>query len=757
MTAPAAATPVATGLPERAWSRVRALGPTALPPLAILAVQLVLFPVPLGIFLRGILVGGLTALVALGMALIHRSNRILNFAQADLGGVPAVLVLMLMTAWGWSYYVAVPVGLVAALLVGGLVELVVIRRFRRAPRLILTVATIGLSQLLAAAALLMPRLWTDDRLLAPRIEAPFSASFTISGIVFGANDIIAMVVVPVAIVALAWFLQRTRLGVAIRASATSADRAELLGIPVLRLQTLVWAVAGLLAFVATFLRAGILGLPVGSALSFGILLRALAALLIGRMTNLGLVATSAIALGVLELGVAWNASSPLLIDPILAVVIVVALVVQRRQEGRGGDQGSTWRAAEEVRPVPAVLARTTEVRVGRVVLGLLLAVVALGLPHVLSVDRSLKVSAVVIYGILALSLVVLTGWTGQVSLGQVAFFAIGAVVGAKASTDYDADLVVALVLASAAGAVAAVAVGLPALRRGGLYLAVTTFAFALATTSYLLNRRFFEWVPSSRVPRNPLLGRISLDSPTRIYYVALVGFVLVVLAVRGIRRSRTGRVLIAIRENERAAEAYGVSATRAKLTAFALSGAIAAFAGCLFVQHQQAFGSGPFAPGQNFAVFTMAVIGGIASVPGAVLGAFFLQGSQWLLPTDWQFVASGVGVLIVLLVLPSGLGGLLFRLRDAALRAVARRRGLVVPSLVGDDRVDAPSAPPPPISGPDGADADDDAPGDGPGAADGSDPGGGVAHGDGPGAHAPPDDGRPAPTPSAPAGTGGRG
>lgn len=714
MTTPAVAPNRAATWARAPGARARALAPTVLPPLAIVAVQLVLFPVPVGIFIRGMVVGGLTALVALGMALIHRSNRILNFAQADLGGVPAVLVLMLMTAWGWSYYVAVPVGLVAAVAVGALVELVIIRRFRHAPRLILTVATIGLAQVLAASALLLPRLWDDQLLLAPRIEAPFSAQITVSGIVFGGNDIIAMVVVPVCIVALAWFLQRTQVGVAIRASATSSERAQLLGIPVLRLQTLVWAAAGLLAFVATFLRAGILGLPVGSALSFGILLRSLAALLIGRMTNLGLVAASAIALGVLELGVGWNASSPLLIDPILAVVIGVALVAQRRGEGRGGEASSTWRAADEVRPVPALLARVPEVRIGRVVLGLGLGAAALALPHLLSVDRSLKASAVVIYAILALSLVVLTGWTGQVSLGQVAFFAIGAVVGAKASIDYDADLLVALVLASAAGALAAVVVGLPALRRGGLYLAVTTFAFALATTSYLLNRRFFDWVPSQRVPRNPLLGRISIESPTAIYYVALAGFVVAVVAVRGIRRSRTGRVLIAIRENERAVEAYGVSPTRAKLTAFALSGALAAFAGCLFVHHQQAFGSGPYDPGQNFAVFTMAVIGGIASIPGAVLGAFFLKGSEWLLPADWQFVATGVGVLIVLLVLPTGLGGLLFRVRDAALRGVVRRRDLDVPSLVGDDRLSVPSAPPPPITGPAGdrsgrdGDGDDD-------------------------------------------------
>ncbi len=618
-----------TAFVDRVRSPARSLGPAAV----ILVVQQVVFPVPAGIFVRGLLVGGLTALVALGMALVYRSNRILNFAQGDLGGLPAVLVIMLMTAWGWSYWLALPAGLVAAVLVGAVVEMLVIRRFFKAPRLILTVATFGLAQLLAAFALLLPRLW-GQTLLAPRVVPPFDVHFSISGIIFDGNDVLAMIVVPVSIALLAWFLQRTTLGVAIRASATSVDRAALLGVPVKRLQTLVWAVAGLLAFVATFLRAGILGLPVGFALSFGILLRSLAALMMGRLTNLTAIATSAVALGALELGIGWNASSPLLIDPMLAVVVGIALLVQRRGATRAEQNDvSTWQAAEEIRPVPHELRRVPEVRIVRYAGGGVLLAAALLLPNLLSVDRSLKASAVIVYGILALSLVVLTGWAGQVSLGQVAFFAIGAVVGAKATITWGLDPLLALALASVAGAVAAVLVGLPALRQRGLFLAVSTFAFALATTCYLLNSRFFAWIPTERVEREPILGTVSIDSPTRIYYLALGCLAVAVVALRGIRHSRTGRVLIALRENERAAAAYGVSVMRAKLTAFALSGALAGFAGCLFVYHQQAFGTGPYDPSQNFAVFTMAVIGGIGSIPGGLLGALYLRGTR-VVPAD---------------------------------------------------------------------------------------------------------------------------
>ena len=106
----------------------------------IVLFQQVFFGVPLGIFVRGVLIGLLTALIALGMALTYRSNRFINFAQADMGTIPVVLIVMLMTAWGWPYLLAVPVGVIAALALGAVVELAVIRRFFKAPRLLLTVA-----------------------------------------------------------------------------------------------------------------------------------------------------------------------------------------------------------------------------------------------------------------------------------------------------------------------------------------------------------------------------------------------------------------------------------------------------------------------------------------------------------------------------------------------------------------------------------------------------------------------------------------
>jgi len=670
-------------LPPPARRAVTTVGPAAV----ILLLVVVVFPVPAGVFARGIIVGLLGALVAMGMALIYRANRILNFAQADLGAVPTVLAAMLITAWSWPYLVGLGAGLAASVLLGLVVDLAIISRFTKSPRLILTVATIGLTQLLVVSGLLLPLLW-DERPQTIRLAPPFELSFEIEPVVFSANDLLALILAPLAMVAVAFFLQRTTWGTAVRAAAERRDRAALLGVPVRRLQTVVWVIATVLAFVALYLRAGVLGLPFGFAGSFNVLLAAFAALMLGRMVNLPAIALSAVALGVLELAVDWNAESPLLIQPILAVVIVATLLLRRRSTSRAdADETSSWQTVGHDRPIPPELVHLPEVRWVRYALASLVAVVVLLLPNVLGAEDSLKLSAIIIFALVGVSVVVLTGWAGQVSLGQMSFAAVGATVGAKATSAWNLDLSIALVLGGVLGAAVAVVVGLPALRLRGLYLAVTTLAFSLATSAYFLNPQFFEWVPTQndRIDRPELFGRIGYDSPTGIYYVALAVFALVVWMVLGMRRTRTGRVLLALRENEKAAQSYGISVTRVKLTAFAVSGFVAAVAGGLLAHHQQSVSPVLYGTPESFSVFIASVVGGVGSIFGAVLGAVFLRGSQWLLPAErWQALASAIGVLLVLMILPGGLASLWSRVRDLYLVKVADRRGLVVPSLVAD-------------------------------------------------------------------------
>lgn len=668
---------------------LRALLTTLGPAIAVVVVQTVLFPSDLGFILQGATIGLLTALIAVGMALVYRANQVLNFSQADLGYIPGLLGVMLVAVTGLNYFLGFFTGLAVAIVGGAIVELVVIRRFFRAARLILTVVTLGLSQLLVFLAFWMAELW-DAPSRSQKVHFPVDLKFEVGSIIFRQDYVVAWVLGPLAMAAVGLFLRGTVVGTAIRGAAERADLAGLLGVPVRRLHTVVWSIATTLAFIAIWLRAGIIGLPIGAALSFNVLLRALAALTLGNLTNLPAIATSAVALGVLETSMVANNRSPAESGAVLAGVIILALLGRSflgRSDSRvDADDTSTWQAAEEIRGVPPELRRVPEVVMVRATIALALTGAVVALPLFLDTADLIKATAVAVFAIIGVSVIILTGWAGQVSLGQMAFVAVGSAVTAKLTHEWNVDLLLALLASAVVGAAVAVVVGLPALRQRGLFLAVTSLGFSLATTSYFLNDQFWigSWVHDSPFRRLPLFGRLDIDTPTRMYYVAVAGLAVVLVAVRGVRRTRTGRVLLALRENEEATQTFGISPLQAKLTGFALSGGVAAFAGGLFAYTLKIYTESSFSPGDSIGVFVMGVIGGLGSLAGGVIGAVYLQGMGWFLPGQWVFFASGVGVLTVLLIVPSGIGGLLFWVRDQWLRSVARRRGIVVPSLLAD-------------------------------------------------------------------------
>jgi branched-chain amino acid transport system permease protein len=642
---------------------------------SVVGIQLVAYPMPLGNWIRGAVLGLLVAMLAMGMALVYRANRVVNFAQAELGSVPTAFAASFVLFWGWPYLLGLASSVVLGLLLGAVVEMAIVRRFRHSPRLVLTVATLGILQLLVYLGILVPR-WWGRNLASERIPPPLDWKLTVGTFILNANDLIALVLAPLTIGAVALFLTRTRAGLAIRASAERSDRAAMLGIPVTRLNTVVWALAASLASLALFLKSGITGVPLGAAVALPTLLQALAALVIGRLERLPTIIAMAVALGLLEAGVQWNSETPYAAYPIMAAVMFVALLVQHQGTSRREhDSTSSWRGAEEVRPLaPEVAANEWVSTLRWTLLAAGVGAVVL-LPVVLRVDHVLKATALVAFAVIGMSLVVLTGWAGQLSLGQMAIVGIGAAVSATCTSRWNVDLSLALVIGGAAGAAAAFVVGVPALRLRGLYLAVTTFAFGLTVQFWLLNDRFFSWFPRTdqRFDRPPLFGRIDVSSPTRYYAYSVTVLALVYLGLRGIRRSRTGRVIVALRENERAAQSFAVAAVRAKLTAFVVSGAVAGVGGALYAHLNQSFVITSYDTNESFTVFISAVIGGLGSLGGALLGALYLRGTRWFITApEWQVLSSGVGVLVVLLVLPGGLGGLWVKVRDLAVRLIVR-------------------------------------------------------------------------------------
>jgi branched-chain amino acid transport system permease protein len=665
-------------------------------PMALMvgAVKLRWPTIPAEIYLIGVIQGLLVALIALGFVIVYRANRIVNFAAADLGGVPAAFALLLFVSLGWSIYLAAAIGFVSSILLGIIVEFVFLRRFFKAPRLILTVATIGVTELLAALAFLLP-LWfgsPDVATYPPFIDTHFNIGKLVT---FDGSDVLVLVTVPLILLALACFFRFSAIGTALRATAENADRASLLGIPVRRLQSVVWGLAAALAYVALFLRVGVGGQILGRVLDPAVLLTALGAAVIGRMERMPTVVLAAIGLGIVDQAAVFHYNNVEIMSiAIRAAIIAIALLLQRADTvGRlTSSATSTWQATREVKRIPAELRNQPAVRAALWgVAGLFLAGLV-AIPLLLPEDKVKLAGTIGIYAIIGLSLVVLTGWAGQVSLGQMGFVGIAGAIAGSLATRWHWDMGLVLLAAGGVGALATMIVGIPTLRARGLAFAVVTLAFSLAASRYLLNSGYSpikSFVPSGTVTRTHVLGLFRVDTETRYYVLVLMVLAVSILMVRSLRNSRVGRVLIGVRDNERAAQALSVGARGTLMVAFATSGFLSGVAGGLFVLQQRSLDSVSFDPGESLRVFSMAVVGGLGSIGGAVLGALYVKGIQYYLTQpQWAFLSTGFGLLLVLLLMPGGLGAAFGDVRDTVLRWFARRRGIRVPSLLADTRVE---------------------------------------------------------------------
>jgi branched-chain amino acid transport system permease protein len=262
----------------------------------------------------------------------------------------------------------------------------------------------------------------------------------------------------------------------------------------------------------------------------------------------------------------------------------------------------------------------------------------------------------------------------------------GAAVTSTLFASHGWDLFLALLAGAAVAGGLAVLIGIPALRISGpYYLAVVTLALAVAAANYFLVPQYFSWLdPTKALLPPPLFGRIDIGSDRQMYYVCLVALVVIMVAVRGVRSAHAGRAILATKENRLATESIGLSTTRLNVVAFALSGSIAGLAGGFFAVQQHGFNFGSFDAESGLTFLTMVVIGGLGSLPGSVLGAVYVYGSIYLLQPGFQLLSTGLGLLVLLMFFPGGLGELMYRGRDYLLRAVANRRGIVVPSLVAD-------------------------------------------------------------------------
>lgn len=678
----------------------------------LLAVPLLPGATPGGIYGRGIVTGMAVALQVTGLILVYRANRIINFAQVQIGVTAALLFRLLVEqrtmlralraacgpcfpreselATGINYWLSLVLSLLFAALVSVLLYRFVVRRFADAPRLVLTVATIGIAQLLASIQSALPGMLAteeQERLsqLPTGVAAPPPLDWTLrwEPAVFRAPDILLVLSAAVVIGGLIAGLRRSRSGIAIRAAAENRDRASTLGIDVDRTTQRVWLTAGVISGLAGVLVAMAQPAAPPAPLDVAATVRMLAAGVIASLTSIPIGAVAALVIGLFDQAMLWSFRSSAHVDGLMTAVIALVLLVQRARASRLEEAlAGAWRAAREVRPIPDVLRGLPAVR--RVTRGgaALGAVAVIGFPFVMSPSQTNRWSIVLIYAMVGMSLLILSGWAGQVSLGQFAFAAVGGYAAAMLAGTLPQILCV--VAGALAGALAATAAGVPALRLRGLHLAITTLAFALTTSAVLLSPRFLGALLPDEVARGSLLG-ISLESHRGYYFFTLVMLAATVALTMGLRRSRIGRGLIAARDNEAAARSFGIAPVRARLGAFAISGGIAGAAGALFVFHQFGLKAASFTPDVSVLMFLMAVIGGLGAIAGPLIGAAVIGVLSLLAAGPLVvFLATGGGVVALLLFAPGGLVQLFADVRDSWLRRVAARNHIVVPSLLAD-------------------------------------------------------------------------
>jgi ABC-type branched-subunit amino acid transport system ATPase component/ABC-type branched-subunit amino acid transport system permease subunit len=638
------------------------------------------FHVPFPLLLSGTIIGLTYGVLAVGLVLIFRTNGIVNFAHGQLGAFGGAICGILVVRQGVPYWIGVLAALLTAALAGALVEAGVVRRLRKAPKLMSIIATLGFAQVLAALAAAMG---SSSGALAQFPQPAGLPSFTLGAFYFSPAHVGMLIFVPLVVVALTVFLRATRFGLALRAASENPEAARMAGVFAARMSTLAWMIAGALSGMTAIFVLPTSTFQVASQFGPDLLLKALTAAVIARMTSLPIALLGGVVIGIVEQSLVWNqqllSSTPLggagLLDALLFVAILVGLLAQRRLGGRSEARGG-WSAVPTPLPLPDAYRQVWLIRnMGRIA-GAVVLLVALLLPLLASNATAFSLSAIAAYVVIGMSLLVVTGLSGQLSLGQFALAGIGAAISVRIAATTQ-NYMLAFACAALAGAAASVVVALPAVRIKGLMLAVTTLSFALATQSWLLGQPWMLGIQAE--PGHFAVGGFVLDTGKRYYYLAIVVLLAVFWLVRNLRRSVAGHTLIALRDNEDAARALTIPATARKIQAFAIAGAIAGLGGALYAHGVPAISSGTFSPDISIRLVAEAVIGGIAFLSGPLLGALYIFALPTFAPLDSATLAgTAAGWLLLVLYVPGGIASRLDAVRRMLADRIARWHGIDV-------------------------------------------------------------------------------
>ncbi|MCI3948635.1 MAG: branched-chain amino acid ABC-type transport system, permease component [Acidimicrobiales bacterium] len=577
----------------------------------------------------GLSLAAIYAVISSGLVLTYTTTGIFNFAHGAAGMLAAFAYWQLRFDWDWPTPVALFVVLaVLAPVFGLLLERVIMRGL---------VGTSEATKLVVSISLLAGMIGLANIIWEPGVSRPMETFFRGETIDLGVTTITYHQAITIAVaifvaVGLRFLLYRTRIGVAMRANVDDRSLALLNGARPDRVALFSWAIGTSLAALGGILIAPSVNLDSGS-LSL-IIVNAYAAAVFGRLRSLPLTFLGAVVVGLAEgylFGYLPGDNQYLAGLRPAAAVIILFLVVLVLPNPRLRSSGRL----REFFPAPSfegMLLFAGLVLFGAVVMATTLS----------DVDQ-INYGQLFPIGIVALSLVPLLGMAGQISLAQLSFAGIGAVVMAHHGAGGDpVGLLLAVVIAAVAGAL----VALPLLRMSGIYLALGTAAFAVALDRWIFNLPDFDIGPVhisffglGSVPVDPLeVFGYSFDTPTRQLMLSAVCFILVAMLVVTVRRRAFGRRLLAIRDSEAACATFGMDLISTRLSVFTLSSAIAGFGGALFGTQLGSITPQRFDFVTGMPIFMLTVVGGAGLVGGALFAGASLYGVIPILASFGEFL-----------------------------------------------------------------------------------------------------------------------
>jgi ABC-type branched-subunit amino acid transport system ATPase component/branched-subunit amino acid ABC-type transport system permease component len=580
--------------------------------------------------LLGLGIGATYALASQGLIIVYRGSGVLNLALGAIGMAGAYVWWELTTNQGWAFLPGLVAGVAFSAIIGGLVHLLIMRPLRNSAPLVRVIATLGVLITIQSIAILR---YTATSKFVPS-DLPTDIVHIHNTIVISADRLILLGIAAALTLVLWLFYRYTRFGLATSAVAESERSASALGLSPDTVATINWALGCGLAGLAAILIVPIVTLQ--PAVLTNLVLAATAAALVAGFRSFPIALVVGLIVGIAQTEVTRYVEQTGVGTAIPFIVIVIWLVVR----------GQALPLRDYLlQRLPTI--GTGKINWGGVGFGVIVAVFLLASTPPIWIDA---ITVTIGVGVVLLSIVVLTGYTGQLSLAQFAFAGFGAYVAGRLLATTGLPLWLGVIIGIVATVPLGLLFGLPAVRTRGINLAIVTLGLGSAVELVLFGNADFTGGFGGTQIGDPVLFGLNINAashPTRYGLVALGCLVVVSLMVANLRRGRSGRRLIAVRTNERAAAALGISVPAAKLYAFGVGAGIAALGGIILAFRSTSINYAEFTSFNSITMVAYGMIGGIGYLFGPVVGATLAPGafSERLLNS----IDSGIGKYISLI------------------------------------------------------------------------------------------------------------